>query len=206
MTTALKELEGVIDNSNMKGVFNMKTKIKLNLEEKKITMTKAMAKKASYYGTEECDQLAEVMKKFPNFTIEIVSPKAKSVNNKGLTVELMEKLIKVMTNGNTEAIDNFKEIRDLYQKTNFHYSMPKKYFISNYPNWRDWSPQEAEEVEAQEAEQEQAAEIEEVEVEAQEAEQKQVAEQEEIEVQIEHKAAAVEEIKKKSLFGKYLNI
>ena len=197
MTTTLKELVRVRDNSNMKGVFNMKTKINISQVDKKITMTKATAKKASSYGSEEYKLLLKFMNDYPNFDVEIVSPKtkAKAANNKGLTMAVMEKYVREMSNGNTEAIEEFRVIKDFYQKTPSHYSKPKKYFLSQYPNWQEWLPQA-------EKQQAQAAEIEEVEVEA-EVEQEQAEEQA---AQIEHKAAAVEEIKKKSLFGKYLNI
>ena len=152
----------------------MKTNIKINAVSGKIIMTKATEKKVRGCDVVACDQLAEAMRKFPNFKIEVVSPKVKAVNNKGLTIGLMEKLIKVMTNGNEEAIKGFEVARETYKGTNFHYSKPKAYFLSKYPDWREWSPQEEE---SQEQVEEQAA-------------------------QVGSEAAAVEEVKKKSWLGK----
>ena len=53
---------------------------------------------------------------------------------------LMETLVKAMSGNNQAAIDGFDEVRSYYQKSNFRFSKPKKYFVSLYPDWREWLP------------------------------------------------------------------
>ena len=118
----------------------MKTLIKINHAKEEINMTKATAKKASIIGTDEYRQLVEVKRDLPNYTVVIVSPKGKENGNKGLTLPLMETLIKAMSNNNQAAIDGFDKVRNYYQNSNFHFSKPKEYFVSHYPDWREWLP------------------------------------------------------------------
>ena len=127
----------------------MKTLIKINHAKEEINMTKATAKKASIIGTDEYRQLVEVKRDLPNYTVVIVSPKGKENSNKGLTLPLMETLIKAMSNDNQAAIEGFDKVRNYYQNSNFHFSKPKEYFVSHYPDWREWLPKIDERQEAQ---------------------------------------------------------
>ena len=117
----------------------MKNTIKINALTKEITMTNATAKRAGEIGSPEYEQLAKVTRDFPNFTVKILSPKVRENNNKGLTLELMEKLMQAMTI-NEEVINTFMALKDDYKATNFHFSKPKAYFLSQFPNWREWLP------------------------------------------------------------------
>jgi hypothetical protein len=128
----------------------MKTNIKIGVLEKEITMTKATAKRASIFGTTEYEHLVKAMKDFPNFAVKITSPKPR--DNKGLTKPLMKKLVREMTNNNTEAIAAFDGVIKCYEESSFHFSKPKAYFLAEYPNWREWLPR----VEEQQEEQAQA--------------------------------------------------
>ena len=122
----------------------MKTNIKINAVTKEIIMTKTTEKKASIIDTPEYKDLIRLRKDFPDFTVKILSPKAKASKDKGLTMELMEKLISVMTDDGYEAVNRFALVKESYKGTNFHFSKPKAYFLAHYPDWRDWLP-EAEE-------------------------------------------------------------
>lgn len=119
----------------------MKTNIKINVLAKEITMTKATAKRASLFGTTEYEHLVQAMKDFPNFEVKILSPKTRDSNNKGLTMPLMTKLVKEMSNNSPEDIKAFHEVVKCYENSSFHFSKPKAYFLSEYPNWREWLPQ-----------------------------------------------------------------
>lgn len=127
----------------------MKTNIKINVSAKEITMTKATAKKASLFSTTEYEHLVQAMKDFPNFTVKVVSTKTRESSNKGLTMPLMEQLVAGMTNNDKAAIARFEAVKDSYKGTNFHFSKPKAYFLSEYPNWREWLPQVEEQQEKQ---------------------------------------------------------
>jgi len=118
----------------------MKTLIKINPVTSEITMSKATAQKASYIGTDEYNQLLQVKKDFPDFKVKVLSPKGKENSNKGLTIELMEKLIKAMTNNNQDAVKGFEAVKDTYKGTSFHFSKPKEFFLIEYPDWKEWLP------------------------------------------------------------------
>jgi len=115
----------------------MKTTVKIDAVSKEITMTKAAAKRASVVGTKEYKDLAQATRDFPNFAVKILSPRARAYNNKGLTIELMREIIKVNANGNSEIMEEFEIIRRRNTGTEFHFSAPKAYFLSKYPNWRE---------------------------------------------------------------------
>jgi len=119
----------------------MKTNIKINVLTEEITMTKATFKKASFVGTQEYEQLVKAKRDFPSFAVKILSPKVNKNTNKGLTMELMNKLIWIMANDDIKAIERFEEVKKSYAETNFHFSKPKAYFLSQYPTWRKWLPQ-----------------------------------------------------------------
>ena len=117
-----------------------KTTIRINAVTSEITMTKTTAQRAGSIGTKEYEQLAQAKRDFPDFTIKITAPKMKKDGSRGLTIDFMEKLIKAMTNNDEQASNSFKAVRELYQNTNFRFSKPKEYFLSQYPDWREWLP------------------------------------------------------------------
>jgi len=118
----------------------MKSAIKVNVLEKEITMTNTTAKKASSINTDEYNQLLQATRDFPNFTIKIIAPKMKKDSSRGLTVALMENLIEVMAKDSEKAIKEFEAVKKCYEGTNFRFSKPKAYFLSKYPDWREWLP------------------------------------------------------------------
>lgn len=119
----------------------MKALVKVNVLTEEITMTKATAQKAGVIGSDEYEQLVKVKRDFPHFRVKITSPKARANSGKGLTMALMEKLIRGMTDDDQAAIERFEAVRDRYKGTNFHFSKPKTYFLSEYSDWREWLPQ-----------------------------------------------------------------
>ena len=114
----------------------MTNSIKINPFAEEITMTKATAKKASLVGTKEYQQLVQATKDFPNYTIRIASPKGRETSDKGLTMEVMQKIIREVDN--KEAFAKFETIRKGCKGTKSHFTKPKAYFLSEYPNWREW--------------------------------------------------------------------
>ena len=119
----------------------MKTLVKINAVTSEITMSKSVATRASSINTDEYNQLLQATRDFPNFKVRVLSPKTRENKHKGLTMELMERLIWAMTNDSMKAIEGFEEVKKCYEGTNFHFSKLKAYFVSQYPNWREWLPQ-----------------------------------------------------------------
>jgi len=70
------------------------------------------------------------MKDFPNFTVKITSPKPR--DNKGLTMPLMKKLVREMTNNSADDIAAFDGVIKCYEESSFHFSKPKAYFLAEY--------------------------------------------------------------------------
>jgi len=119
----------------------MKNLVKVNVATGEITMTNATAKRAAVIGSDEYKQLLQATKDFPNFKVKVLTTKAKENRDKGLTIELMEKLIKGMTNNSQAAIAGFEEVKETFRGTNFHFSRLKAYFLAKYPDWREWLPE-----------------------------------------------------------------
>ena len=122
----------------------MKTLVKVNVATEEITMSKATARKAAAVGSKEYDQLARAKKDFPNFRVKILSPKPKESSNKGLTVDVMREIIMLNGRDSTKIIDEFDRIRKGTKGTSHRFSAPKAFFLSTYPNWREFL-EEAEE-------------------------------------------------------------
>ena len=113
-----------------------RTLVKVNVLAEEITMTKATAKRASDIGSAEYEQLLKAKKDFPDFTVRISSPKAKENKDKGLTIELMKRIIEVMEDDSKTALEEFKKAQARCKGTNYHFSDVKGYFLSKYPDWR----------------------------------------------------------------------
>jgi len=136
----------------------MKTNIKIDAVKKEITMTKATAKRASFAGSKECEQLAQTMKNFPTFTVKVLNQKSRESKHKGLSVDIMERLIKVMTDNSEEALEKLRKEKAKHKGTKGHYSKLKEYFLEEYPNWREYL-YAVEKRQAEEQEQEEVSQV-----------------------------------------------
>ncbi len=112
----------------MKGVSIMK----LSYEKKTITITKAEAKKASIYGTDEYNNLVNIRKDFPNFKIVIKEAPKRTKPIKRLTFEAMRHYIE--SKNDSEALAEFIEMTGNIDKVfNKSYGAVKKRFLEHYP-------------------------------------------------------------------------
>ena len=118
----------------------MKTtkKVAVNLISKEITINKAFARKAETMGTPEFEELKKAIQDFPQFSIKVKAPQAREKDHKGLTKDLMKKLVKEMSDNNQADIKKFNEVIALYEGTNFHFSKVKAYFLVKYPAYKDF--------------------------------------------------------------------
>ena len=114
-----------------------KTTIRVNVITEEITMTQTAAKRVSSTDSAEYKKLVQFKRDFPDFKIKIIKQKGRENSSKGLSIELMGELIGVITNDNKEAIERFEQEKASYKGTNSHFSKPKAYFLSQYPNWRE---------------------------------------------------------------------
>ena len=110
---------------------------------KTIELTKADARNAGKYGTEEYNLLTQTMRDFPTYTMAIKSaPKRDSY--KGLTMEYMEKFIKAHDENGT-VMAEFNTLRgkdengkDVDFAAVASYGEIKKWFLSKYENVSDF--------------------------------------------------------------------
>lgn len=106
--------------------------MKLNHEEKTIILSKAEAKKASIYGTDEYNNLVNIRRDFPNFkTVTKESPK-RTNGHRRLTFEAMRHYIE--SKNDSEALAEFIEMTGNIDKVfNKSYGAVKKWFLEHYP-------------------------------------------------------------------------
>jgi len=108
----------------------MKNNCKINFGTKKITLTKAFAKKAQIIGTTENLKLLDLLKQFPDYEVITKAP-ADRENYKGLTVEFMKKCVKKEYGDG--SVVKFQEMIDLFAEHPAYYGKVKATFFKDYP-------------------------------------------------------------------------
>ncbi len=117
------------------------TNLKINDRKRTIEMTKAFAKKASYYGTEEYVALKNAKADHPTYRPITVAPKRTKPTFKGLSYDYMEKYIKGHDDENKSIMAEYKSYRaktdeaeELLAET-MSYGAIKKWFLETYPEF-----------------------------------------------------------------------
>lgn len=87
--------------------------ITVNAKRNEIVITKAFAKAASKFGTEEYKALREVKNDFPTFRVVERKSSKKADSMKGLTYNYMEKYIKDHDDENNSIMAQFLDLRGL---------------------------------------------------------------------------------------------
>ena len=111
----------------------MTKKIRINVIEGTITISKAFYKKASNYGTAEYKELRNVMSENPTFKIVFKTIDKKSYN--GLTFERMAEYIN--TQPNSEAnMKEFEAVMKVAEAKGSKYPLTKKWFLATFPEYK----------------------------------------------------------------------
>lgn len=109
--------------------------MRVNHLNKTIELTKAEAKKASIYGSEEYNEFLSAQRDYPKYRVEYSKSKAKSKDGmKGLTFDYMEFYIK--KNGSEEQANTFTDLRnasDVIGVGAVGYGEVKKWFLEQFP-------------------------------------------------------------------------
>lgn len=110
----------------------------INYADRTIVMTKAFAKEANTYGTQEYKTLVALLSDLQGYTASIKSI-ARNKSKKtyaGLTYENMEKYISAVDPQNKDKkLAEFDRIRELAEAQNAKYAFVKKWFLQNYPEY-----------------------------------------------------------------------
>lgn len=113
----------------------------INFEKKTIEMTSAESKKAGKYGSKEYDQLVEMRKSFPNYSIVIKSTSSKKDPYKKLTFAYMELFIEKY---HKDLLEEFNRKRGIYngKKQDFavkeNYGEIRAWFLEECPEFKNF--------------------------------------------------------------------
>lgn len=108
---------------------------------KTITITKAFQQKANKPGTKEFRELAQLHKAYPDYDIirrTANVDKEKKQTHNGLTIDRMEKYIKVLEKDNQDAaLKEFANAKEFYEGQRAYYGKMKAWFLKKYPNYAE---------------------------------------------------------------------
>ena len=116
----------------------------IDRENRTITITKAFNAKASIYGTDEYEELAEIQKVYPKFRLIIKATKQKSIPLGRITYEQMEKYIKAHDDSNETHWNEYQKLRgvsddagenedEINVKVSASFFEIKKWFVGAFP-------------------------------------------------------------------------
>ena len=118
--------------------------IKINHEEKKIIVSKKIAKKVEMYGSPEYKQLQAVRKDYPEFTIKFEkATNSKKDNFKKLTYKFMESYI-AKHDASGQIMEEFIALRgknnvaEELEADSLTYGVIKAWFLSTYPEFKEF--------------------------------------------------------------------
>lgn len=116
----------------------------IDRENRTITITKAFNAKASIYGTQEYEELAEIQKVYPKFRLIIKAAKQKNIPLGRITYEQMEKYIKTHDDDKKTHWNEYQKLRgivtsddkdknnDFEVKITASFFEIKKWFVETY--------------------------------------------------------------------------
>ena len=107
---------------------------------KTITITKAFQMKANKPGTKEFRELAQLHKAYPDYDIirRTATVSEDKQTHNGLSIDRMEKYIKVLEKDNQEAaLKEFASAKEFYKGQRAYYGKMKAWFLKKYPNYAE---------------------------------------------------------------------
>mgnify|MGYP006932852271 CR=1 FL=1 len=124
----------------------MKTTITLNMKKRTIEMTKTFANAASRFGTDAYNDLQQVRRDYPNYTVVIVNRQSgeKKEHFKGLDYNYMEKYIKAHDDEKQSIMKEYKNLRGLSEEAqeleadSLSYGEMRKWFLKKFPAISDF--------------------------------------------------------------------
>ena len=118
---------------------------KVDHAARKIIISKDFARKASTIDSPEYDDLKQLREDFPNYKVK---PKKNTLNPnkdtfKKLTYDVMRCFIATRYENDNEQqgfLQQFDKILEFSKNQPGPYAYVKKWFLQNYPNYRDYHP------------------------------------------------------------------
>lgn len=117
----------------------------IDRENRTITITKAFNAKASIYGTQEYEELAEIQKVYPKFRLIIKAAKQKNIPLGRITYEQMEKYISAHDDEKKTHWNEYQKLRgvsddyagenedEINVKVSASFFEIKKWFVGAFP-------------------------------------------------------------------------
>lgn len=118
----------------------MKSVIKVDFENKIISINRMFAKEAANAKSDEYKKLQEVRKDYPDYPVKIRSIKRNPNKEcyKGLTYDFMENYIITHPNSNENKAE-FDKMRLLSKCHSLRYPTIKKWFLNKFPEMIDYN-------------------------------------------------------------------
>ena len=116
--------------------------ITINAKNNTIVITKAFAKKASKFKSDEYNALQEVRKDYPSFRVEVKTAPKKKDSFKGLTYAYMEKYIAKHDDAEQTIMKEYETLRGIGEEAesamaeSASYGEMKEWFLNKFPEIR----------------------------------------------------------------------
>lgn len=112
------------------------TNFKIDFTNNTITMTKAVAEKASKYGSEEYRELMQVRKDFPTFEVKVIATPKRKTEFKGLNYAFMKQYIMNCKRADKDEIQ--KDFEELTTKIDgcdvASFGEVRQWFLETFPD------------------------------------------------------------------------
>lgn len=112
----------------------MKKPYNLDWETNTLTMTKKFAAEASRYGSQAYNILMDA--RMNGFRVSIIKEKPRKACPTRVTFKQMETVLTCMDNAD-ERLDQLHTVMDMGKGQKNQYEYVRKWFLANYPNYRD---------------------------------------------------------------------
>ena len=106
----------------------MEATVRVNRQEKTITLTKAFYKKASIYGSEEDVALSKIQDKHPDFRIVVKAAKRQKSKLAKLTYKDIERYIAEHDDEKGTTMEAYKKLRGIGSTDDFGVSVAASFF------------------------------------------------------------------------------
>lgn len=119
---------------------------KVDHAAKTIRISKDFARKASTIGSKEYNELKQLLSDFPTYMIEQRKNEtnSKKVTYVNLTYKKMEDYIMTRTGNDSSTLQQYDSVLRLSKAQPGSYAYVKKWFLTTFPDYRDFCPENGE--------------------------------------------------------------
>ena len=121
------------------GKGNLGYTISYGKESVAVTVTREFRRKAQSFGSEEYNLLRDLRRDYPQMRVEqrTAAPTKKKESHSGLTYDKLRTYIRLICGESSPWIAQFETIAELAKCQNGAYGYVKKWFLTNFPNYKE---------------------------------------------------------------------